>query len=627
MRYKSFRIRNFKGIKDTTVDLSSVTGANVFALVGLNESGKTTILEAIHSFSPDYRSSSIVKAANHEGNFENLIPRHSYSIFTGNTSVEATLIATQKDKVQVAKRMQDDLLLDPESLADEICTSVETVFKRGDFVEQYRTAKGDFRVKKKGGRNWRAPTDEERRAVAFAIYMKAPNIAYYPTFIFDFPEKIWLSDRGTATSQFYRGVFADILAYDGQGFTIQKDILDRVRGEDFVLPWLEFVTRWREETNKAKIRHIIDRAQKVVTEVVFGKWNQLFGEDVRDREVVIEFEVDEGKVRSAEGKLVSSNAHDPYITFQIKHGTRRFDVNDRSLGFRWFFAFLLFTQFRTAATSGLPTLFLFDEPASNLHAAAQQQLIGGFPAIARGDNMLIYSTHSHYMIEPKWLEQTFIVTNRADAPMSSVIDTAVLDDESLDINADRYRSFVSKNPSKTSYFQPVLDRLNVVPSRLDQSLPSIVLEGKSDYYILRYLEVILGREELRLIPGVGAGTFEALIGLSVGWGTKFLFVLDADDKGLEEKERYVSDFGAPIAAVVALKDLIPTLSKIEDLFDVEALTIISGYLQVSGRITKKQILRFTQEQLAKGEAIYLGNEFAHRGGALLDALKVRLEAL
>ena len=52
MRYKSFRIRNFKGIKDTTINLDTATGAGVFALVGLNESGKTTVLEAIHSFYP-----------------------------------------------------------------------------------------------------------------------------------------------------------------------------------------------------------------------------------------------------------------------------------------------------------------------------------------------------------------------------------------------------------------------------------------------------------------------------------------------------------------------------------------------------------------------------------------------
>ena len=55
MKYKSFRIKNFKGIKDTTVVLQGVAGAGVFAFVGLNESGKTTVLEAIHSFSPDDR--------------------------------------------------------------------------------------------------------------------------------------------------------------------------------------------------------------------------------------------------------------------------------------------------------------------------------------------------------------------------------------------------------------------------------------------------------------------------------------------------------------------------------------------------------------------------------------------
>ncbi len=48
MRYKSFRIQNFKGIKDTTIRLDTIGGASVFAFVGLNESGKTTILEAIH---------------------------------------------------------------------------------------------------------------------------------------------------------------------------------------------------------------------------------------------------------------------------------------------------------------------------------------------------------------------------------------------------------------------------------------------------------------------------------------------------------------------------------------------------------------------------------------------------
>ena len=49
-----------KGIKDTVVDLSGDHGAAIFAFVGLNESGKTTVLEAIHSFSPDRATSELV---------------------------------------------------------------------------------------------------------------------------------------------------------------------------------------------------------------------------------------------------------------------------------------------------------------------------------------------------------------------------------------------------------------------------------------------------------------------------------------------------------------------------------------------------------------------------------------
>ena len=210
----------------------------------------------------------------------------------------------------------------------------------------------------------------------------------------------------------------------------------------------------------------MDRASAAVTEVVFGRWNKIFGEDVNGKEVVITYDTYEGQKWVKDTGYVPTHEHDVAIKFQIKDGTRRFDVNDRSLGFRWFFAFMMFTQFRVARESEQATMFVFDEPASNLHAAAQQKLIDSFSGITSDKHVLIYSTHSHYMIEPKWLEQTFIVTNRADSPSESVLDGVSLSDESLDIKATRYRQFVSKYPSQTSYFQPVLDRLQVVPCLL-----------------------------------------------------------------------------------------------------------------------------------------------------------------
>ena len=47
MRYTQFRIENYKGIEQLTLRLTG----DVTTLIGLNESGKTTILEAIYCFS------------------------------------------------------------------------------------------------------------------------------------------------------------------------------------------------------------------------------------------------------------------------------------------------------------------------------------------------------------------------------------------------------------------------------------------------------------------------------------------------------------------------------------------------------------------------------------------------
>ena len=53
MHFTKFRIKNFKGISSAEIDLAQSGQGKVFTLVGLNECGKTTILEAINSFSPD----------------------------------------------------------------------------------------------------------------------------------------------------------------------------------------------------------------------------------------------------------------------------------------------------------------------------------------------------------------------------------------------------------------------------------------------------------------------------------------------------------------------------------------------------------------------------------------------
>jgi hypothetical protein len=229
------------------------------------------------------------------------------------------------------------------------------------------------------------------------------------------------------------------------------------------------------------------------------------------------------------------------------------------------------------------------------------------------------------MIEPKWLEQTFIVTNRADAPKASVLDEVSLDDESLDIKVSTYRSFVNDHPTLTNYFQPILDRLQVVPSRFDIARSSIVVEGKSDYYILRYAAELLNLGSLPLIPGMGAGSFDALASIHVGWNLDFHFLLDGDKQGIEEKKRYATDYVIPESRLILLNELLSDVTTIEDLLDKEALQYVASEMSLPDEPNKGQIRRFFQERLASGGIKPISKSFSEKSKALLTALHLRMK--
>lgn len=621
MRYTKFRIRNFKGIKDTTVDLTSPGGAAIFPLVGLNESGKTTILEAIYSFSPDQGSRSLLDKS--IASSDDNVPRHLLASFTGTISVAATVSVSETDQQSIDRYLASkEITL--EERPNEVTMERRHIYKNGDKQTLENTMHPAVRIKRKGERRFRDPTPEERITIWFAYYVRTPDIAYYPTFVFDFPKKIYLSGDFGVKDDLYRRVFQDILDQDGQGHTIEGSIVKRVQSEDFELPWMSFLTAWTSHRDRDKIQQVMDRASSTVTNLVLGRWNEIFGEKPAGKEIVISYEPSEGETKDKAGNISKTQKHNVYIKFNIRDGTRRFEINDRSLGFRWFFAFMLFTQFRVARESTRRVLFLFDEPAANLHAAAQQKLIDSFPGIARDQHMLIYTTHSHYMIEPKWLEQTYIVTNRADAPPSSLVDAVSLDDESLDVKASKYRVFVNEHPSQTSYFQPILDRLDVVPSRFDLQRSSMIFEGKSDYYILRYASEMLGRRETSIVPAVGAGTIDALLSLHIGWSLRFLFVLDSDKQGRKERDRYIAEYLASPDDIVCVGDLVPSLTEIEDLLDEEALKIIGRELDLASRPTKNQVRRFFQEKLAAGDITSVGEGFRAKSQELLEAIDKKL---
>src|SRR4051812_21711522 len=89
MKHTFFEIRNFKGIEYLRLDLNTKPQNNVFTLVGLNESGKTTILEALNFFS--YKTETL-DSLNLPGytveDVHDLIPIGKRSNFNGTISIK-----------------------------------------------------------------------------------------------------------------------------------------------------------------------------------------------------------------------------------------------------------------------------------------------------------------------------------------------------------------------------------------------------------------------------------------------------------------------------------------------------------------------------------------------------------
>ena len=97
MKIIAFRIQNYKGIKDTTISLKGNKGS-IYTLVGLNESGKTTILEAINNFRPDVDGiHAIAQKSISTDPIEALVPKKKKDNFNGDIIVAAEVRFDEND--------------------------------------------------------------------------------------------------------------------------------------------------------------------------------------------------------------------------------------------------------------------------------------------------------------------------------------------------------------------------------------------------------------------------------------------------------------------------------------------------------------------------------------------------
>lgn len=538
MRYVNFQITNYKGIKSLSLDLDLKPDNKIYTLIGLNESGKTTILEAINDFEFE-----VPISQRHI-----LIPKSAAGGFTGDVSVKARMRFSPEDKAKIIK-----FLKDAKVSAKEIIVSDETTWERtysfsnSQPGESQRTYIPFVKIKKTA-KSKEVSLDD---AVSSAIlsYVKStlfPEIIFYRDFLSKFPEKIFLEPVvGDLKEKEYLSIVEDVLTSINPSYNVKSSLLDRLANPT--------------DANRQAREAVENQLGAKISKVVFDAWSKI--QNVSKKEIVARAEQD------SSGRYC--------IKLSVKEGHQSYAISERSLGFRWFFTFLLYTEFRKERikTSG-EILFLLDEPASNLHQTAQKSLLGTFETIT-SKSRLIYTTHSHHLINPIWLSSAFIIKNKG-------LEYKEDDDFNLsktEIEAYKYKQFVSAHPKQTSYFQPILDVLDYQPGLLEDVPKMAITEGKFDYFTFRYFNEVVftaTATPFKFYPGRGAAKLDLPIGLYESWGREYVVILDADKEGAQQQKRYISEL-SNAERVFTLSDIDPLFKGLatEDLFDSSELLKIA----------------------------------------------------
>lgn len=203
------------------------------------------------------------------------------------------------------------------------------------------------------------------------------------------------------------------------------------------------------------------------------------------------------------------------------HDPTPIELEERSRGFQWFFSFDLMLMHATPEEFK-ECVILLDEPGLHLHPEAQEDLLKRLEAYAT-ENTLIYTTHLPFMIDLKHPDRIRILNEKDN---KIVVETHLNE-------SDRESRLVLQSALGMNASQSFL----IAPRNL-------VVEGLHDYWILTALSNLLRQngeeglpEDVFVTPGGGASKAASLATFMIGQKLNVVALFDSDEEGRHEQEK------------------------------------------------------------------------------------------
>lgn len=514
MKYEKFIIENYRAIEHIELRLDS----SLIPIIGLNESGKTTIFNALLAFD------------NHN---DERFPEAINSVNTYAQQADGSVTAFLQLNDEEAQHISR---LDPTVLKNWYRT-----WSRADLTPQqkgyikltrslttqdYSLALKLYNIEEI---NYPSATSEPANQIIKYILNRLPSMIYFADFIDRVPKTIkYEAIANTNLSN---------IPTEANEWTSILDKLFEKAGYD-IEAFLEKSEHELDQDYEGFQTHeeIIVNVEKHLNQAIAHEWMRLVDSETTSR---IPYQI----------KLIYSRSRDfdQAKNFQkIEHTFKirlydyfdqsrpepsPFELNDRSKGFLWFANFVLKVRFSPEfkrAQSG--TIFLLDEPGAYLHSSAQEELLDVLVNISESSTIL-YATHLPQLLDPTKIR---------------IFDCRVSYRDDWKIKLDKYGELPSQEnvgPLTTLYEALQLKLTGFIHPH--SSDPFVITEGITDFYAFLMVKEhtsIFDNLKFYLIPGSGVTKLQNLISLAIAWSPVYAVIFDKDTEANKAIARYKNDF-------------------------------------------------------------------------------------
>lgn len=245
------------------------------------------------------------------------------------------------------------------------------------------------------------------------------------------------------------------------------------------------------------------------------------------------------------------------------------ELESRSKGFQWFFSFYLI--FLVESNEGhRDAVLLLDEPGLNLHPTAQQELISFFERLSQ-NNVLLYSTHSPFLIDGDHIHRVRPVTEDETGHSHISVDGWPKDRETI-------------FPLQAAAGYAMI-------KGLFQHRKNVLVEGMTDYLYLHTLDLLCRAtdrtalpDDIYITPCGGTKLVGHIASLFLGQKIRPLVLLDGDDAARVRREALLKElYAGTERAVLQLSDVL-------DITEIEDLIGESVILPLVSEIVQKKIV-------------------------------------